>query len=56
MSSAEAMRRALQDQLNATGCDAEFLSPAQTVEKVKADFAKWGKVIKDTGIRADDDS
>ena len=45
--------RALADQLNATGCDAEILSPAQTVEKVKVDFAKWGKVIKDANIKAD---
>ncbi len=31
-------------------CDAEFLSPAQTVEKVRADAAKWGKVVKDANI------
>ena len=45
--------KALADQLNATGCDAEFLTPAQTVERVKVDFAKWGKVIKDANIKAD---
>ena len=43
----------LQSQLNATGCDAEFLGPAQTVEKIKADFAKWGRVVKEAGIKAD---
>ena len=45
--------KTLQEQLNATGCDAEFLNPAQTVEKIKADFAKWGRVVKEANIRAD---
>ena len=39
--------------INATGCDAEILSPAQTVEKIKADHVKWGKVVKDANIKAD---
>jgi tripartite-type tricarboxylate transporter receptor subunit TctC len=43
----------LRDQLNATGCDPDFLNPAQTVDKIKADFAKWGRVIKEANIRAD---
>jgi tripartite-type tricarboxylate transporter receptor subunit TctC len=43
----------LQKQLNATGCDADFLSPAQTVDKIKADFAKWGRVVKEANIKAD---
>ena len=43
----------LQNQLNATGCDAAFLSPAQPVDKIKADFAKWGRVVKEANIRAD---
>jgi tripartite-type tricarboxylate transporter receptor subunit TctC len=43
----------LQAQLNATGCDAEFLNPAQTVDKIKADFAKWGRVITEAGIKAE---
>src|SRR3954465_16020372 len=30
-------------QINATGCDTEILPPAQTVEKIKADSAKWGR-------------
>jgi tripartite-type tricarboxylate transporter receptor subunit TctC len=41
----------MRDSLNATGCDAEILTPAQTVEKVKADYAKWGRVVKDANIR-----
>ena len=43
----------LREQLNATGCDPDFLTPAQTVDKIKTDLAKWGRVIKDANIRAD---
>ena len=43
----------LREQLNATGCDADFLTPAQTVDKIKADFAKWGRVIKEANIKVD---
>lgn len=39
--------------INATGCDAEILSPAQTLEKITADHAKRGKVVKDANIRAE---
>src|SRR5258708_2957592 len=45
--------RNLREQLNATGCDAEFLDPAQTVDKIKADFAKWGRVIREANIKVD---
>ncbi len=45
--------KTLREQLNATGCDANFLNPAQTVERIKADFAKWGRVVKEANIRAD---
>ena len=45
--------KALHEQLNATGCDAEFLTPAQTVEKVGADSAKWGRVVKEANIKVD---
>ena len=38
-------------QINATGCDTEFLTPAQTVEKIKADYVKWGDVVKEANIR-----
>jgi tripartite-type tricarboxylate transporter receptor subunit TctC len=53
-----AMQRAGQDRplmesINATGCDAEILSPAQTVQKIKADSAKWGAVVKEANIKAD---
>jgi tripartite-type tricarboxylate transporter receptor subunit TctC len=43
----------MRDSLNATGCDAEILTPAQTLEKVKVDYAKWGKVVRDAGIKAE---
>jgi tripartite-type tricarboxylate transporter receptor subunit TctC len=39
--------------INATGCDAEILAPAPTIEKIKADNAKWGRVVKEANIRAD---
>jgi tripartite-type tricarboxylate transporter receptor subunit TctC len=38
-------------QINATGCDTEILTPAQTVEKIKADYVKWGAVVKEANIR-----
>jgi tripartite-type tricarboxylate transporter receptor subunit TctC len=45
--------KALMDQINATGCDAEILTPAQTIDKIKADHAKWGRVVKEASIRAE---
>ena len=41
------------DQISATGCDAEIQPPAQTIERVKNDYVKWGRVVKEAGIRAD---
>ena len=45
--------KALVDQINATGCDTEILTPAQTVEKIRIDAAKWGKVVKDANMKAE---
>jgi len=45
--------KATLDLINATGCDADILPPAQTIEKIKADYAKWSRVVKEAGIRAD---
>jgi tripartite-type tricarboxylate transporter receptor subunit TctC len=45
--------KAVMDQISATGCDAEIQSPAATMDRVKSDYAKWGKVVKDANIRAD---
>jgi tripartite-type tricarboxylate transporter receptor subunit TctC len=39
--------------INATGCDTEILSPGQTVEKIKADYVKWGRVVKEASIKAE---
>ena len=45
--------KALLAQINATGCDTEILAPAPTIEKIKADYVKWGRVVKDASIKAD---
>jgi len=45
--------KAVMEQINATGCDAEILPPAKTVERIKADYEKWGRVVRDANIRAD---
>ncbi len=45
--------RSLLEQINATGCDAEILAPAQTIEKIKADYAKWGRVVKEANIKSE---
>jgi len=43
----------LREQLNATGCDADFLNRAQTIDKIQTDLAKWGRVVKEANIRVD---
>ncbi len=43
--------KAVMEQLNATGCDAEILSAEQTLDKIRADSLKWSKVIKDANIK-----
>jgi tripartite-type tricarboxylate transporter receptor subunit TctC len=43
--------KAVMDQINATGCDAEIEPPAKTVERIKADFVKWGRVVKEASIK-----
>jgi tripartite-type tricarboxylate transporter receptor subunit TctC len=54
----QAMAKAAEDknlaeQLNTTGCDTEFMSPARTIEKINADSAKWGRVVKEANIKAE---
>ena len=39
--------------INATGCDTEILAPDRTVEKIKADYVKWGRVVKEANIKAE---
>jgi tripartite-type tricarboxylate transporter receptor subunit TctC len=43
--------KAVMEQINVTGCDAEILSADQTLEKIRNDSAKWSKVIKDANIK-----
>ena len=43
--------KTMHNQINATGCDTEVLSPAATVEKIKTDYAKWGKVVREANIK-----
>jgi tripartite-type tricarboxylate transporter receptor subunit TctC len=38
-------------QIDATGCDTEILSPAKTVERIKNDYEKWGRVVKEANIK-----
>jgi len=45
--------KTVMDQISATGCDAEIQSPAATIERVKNDYVKWGRVVKEANIRAD---
>jgi tripartite-type tricarboxylate transporter receptor subunit TctC len=45
--------KATMDLINATGCDAEILSPAKTAERIKADYEKWGRVVREANIRAE---
>ncbi|MBL8384145.1 MAG: tripartite tricarboxylate transporter substrate binding protein [Burkholderiales bacterium] len=45
--------KGLQEQYRQVGCDADFLTPAQTTEKIRGDHAKWGRIIKDANIRAE---
>src|SRR5204862_7862707 len=33
-------------QINATGGDTEILPPAKTIERIKTDHEKWGRVVK----------
>ncbi len=45
--------KTMRDQINATGCDTEILTPAQTIDKIRADHAKWGRVVKEANIKAE---
>ena len=43
----------LLEQINSTGCDTDILTPAQTVEKIKVDYTKWGRVVREANIKAE---
>jgi tripartite-type tricarboxylate transporter receptor subunit TctC len=45
--------KATMELINATGCDAEILTPAKTAERIRVDYEKWGKVVRDANIRAE---
>ena len=45
--------KAVMEQISATGCDAGILPPAETAKKIVADYEKWGRVVREAGIRAD---
>jgi tripartite-type tricarboxylate transporter receptor subunit TctC len=45
--------KALHQSIDATGCDTEILPPEKTIERIKADYEKWGRVVKEANIRAD---
>src|SRR5213082_140781 len=45
--------KAALEPINATGCDAEILTPQKTIEKIKADSAKWGRVVREANIKAE---
>jgi tripartite-type tricarboxylate transporter receptor subunit TctC len=45
--------KAALEPINATGCDAEILPPEKTIEKIKADSAKWGRVVREASIKAE---
>ncbi len=40
-------------QIDATGCDTNIMSAAQTVERIKADYVTWGNVVKQARITAE---
>jgi tripartite-type tricarboxylate transporter receptor subunit TctC len=43
--------KAVMGQIDATGCDTNIMTPAQTVERIKADYMKWGNVVKQAQIK-----
>ncbi|HEY5900888.1 MAG TPA: tripartite tricarboxylate transporter substrate binding protein [Burkholderiales bacterium] len=45
--------KSVRDTINATGCDTEILPPAQTIEKIRTDHAKWGRVIREANMKAE---
>src|SRR5438094_1375344 len=45
--------KAALEPINATGCDAEILAPERTIEKIKADSAKWGRVVREASLKGE---
>lgn len=42
----------VQSRLRATGAEPQSMTPGQTAEFIRAEFARWGKVIRDAGIKS----
>jgi tripartite-type tricarboxylate transporter receptor subunit TctC len=45
--------KAALEPINATGCDAEILPPEKTIDKIRADSIKWGRVVREASIKAE---
>jgi tripartite-type tricarboxylate transporter receptor subunit TctC len=45
--------KAVMGQIDATGCDTNIMTPADTVERIKVDYVKWGNVVKQAQIKAE---
>jgi tripartite-type tricarboxylate transporter receptor subunit TctC len=45
--------KAVMQSIDATGCDTNIMTPSQTVERIKADYAKWRGVVEKAQIRAE---
>jgi tripartite-type tricarboxylate transporter receptor subunit TctC len=45
--------RAVMNQIDATGCDTNIMTPGDTVERIKVDYLKWGSVVKRAQIKAE---
>jgi tripartite-type tricarboxylate transporter receptor subunit TctC len=43
--------KAAMEQIDATGCDTAIEAPAKTIERIKADYVKWGRVVKEANIK-----
>jgi tripartite-type tricarboxylate transporter receptor subunit TctC len=43
----------VREKLDVAGCEAQSAPEGQFLEIIKADIARWGKVVKDAGITAD---
>jgi tripartite-type tricarboxylate transporter receptor subunit TctC len=43
--------REVQSQLEDLGLDAEALDPGAFHARIKADYARWGRLVRDAGIK-----
>jgi tripartite-type tricarboxylate transporter receptor subunit TctC len=39
-------------ELGVTGCEAHFMTPSQTIEKIKMDLKKWGPIVREAMLGA----